>query len=115
MTGKNPKIDMAVMLEKIALEDAYFIKRKLYPNVDFYSGIIYQAMGFPTEMFTVLFAVGRAIGWLAQWEEMLCDSDQKIGRPRQIFLGRNGAITCRSRSGKRVYPARRRRASKILS
>jgi citrate synthase len=87
VTGKNPKIDMAVMLEKIALEDAYFIKRKLYPNVDFYSGIIYQAMGFPPEMFTVLFAVGRAIGWLAQWEEMLCDSDQKIGRPRQIFLG----------------------------
>ena len=78
---------MAVMLEKIALEDEYFIKRKLYPNVDFYSGIIYQAIGFPTEMFTVLFAVGRAIGWLAQWEEMLCDPDQKIGRPRQIFLG----------------------------
>jgi citrate synthase len=87
VTGKNPKIDMAVMLEKIALEDDYFIKRKLYPNVDFYSGIIYEAMGFPTEMFTVLFAVGRAIGWLAQWEEMLCDGDQKIGRPRQIFLG----------------------------
>jgi citrate synthase len=87
VTGKNPKIDMAVMLEKIALEDDYFVKRKLYPNVDFYSGIIYQAMGFPPEMFTVLFAVGRAIGWLAQWEEMLCDSDQKIGRPRQIFLG----------------------------
>ncbi|MBM3797198.1 MAG: citrate synthase [Acidobacteria bacterium] len=87
VTGKNQKIDMAVLLEKIALEDEYFIKRKLYPNVDFYSGIIYQAMGFPTEMFTVLFAVGRAIGWLAQWEEMLCDGDQKIGRPRQIFLG----------------------------
>jgi citrate synthase len=87
VTGKNLKIDMAVMLEKIALEDEYFIKRKLYPNVDFYSGIIYEAIGFPTEMFTVLFAVGRAIGWLAQWEEMLCDADQKIGRPRQIFLG----------------------------
>ena len=87
VTGKNPKIDMAVMLEKIALSDEYFIKRKLYPNVDFYSGIIYEAMGFPTEMFTVLFAVGRAIGWLSQWEEMLCDPDQKIGRPRQIFLG----------------------------
>ena len=87
VTGRNPKIDMAVMLEKIALEDDYFIKRKLYPNVDFYSGIIYQALGFPPEMFTVLFAIGRAIGWLAQWEEMLCDADQKIGRPRQIFLG----------------------------
>ena len=87
VTGRNPKIDMAVMLEQIALEDPYFIKRKLYPNVDFYSGIIYQAIGFPPEMFTVLFAVGRAIGWLAQWEEMLCDADQKIGRPRQIFLG----------------------------
>jgi len=87
VTGKNPKIDMAVMLEKIALEDEYFIKRKLYPNVDFYSGIIYEAIGFPPPMFTVLFAVGRAIGWLAQWEEMLCDPDQKIGRPRQIFLG----------------------------
>ncbi|MFN7919607.1 MAG: citrate synthase [Bryobacteraceae bacterium] len=87
VTGKNPLIDIAVVLEKIALEDEYFIKRKLYPNVDFYSGIIYQAMGFPTEMFTVLFAVGRTIGWLAQWEEMLRDSDQKIGRPRQIYLG----------------------------
>jgi citrate synthase len=87
VTGRNPLIDMAVMLEKIALEDEYFIKRKLYPNVDFYSGIIYQALGFPPEMFTVLFAIGRAIGWLAQWEEMLNDGDQKIGRPRQIFLG----------------------------
>ena len=87
VTGRNPLIDIAVVLEKIALEDEYFIKRKLYPNVDFYSGIIYQAIGFPTEMFTVLFAIGRNIGWLAQWEEMLCDSDQKIGRPRQIFLG----------------------------
>ena len=87
VTGKSPSLEVAVALEKIALEDEYFIKRKLYPNVDFYSGIIYQAIGFPPEMFTVLFAVGRAIGWLAQWEEMLCDGDQKIGRPRQIFLG----------------------------
>ena len=87
VTGKSPLLEVAVALEKIALEDEYFIKRKLYPNVDFYSGIIYQAIGFPPEMFTVLFAVGRAIGWLAQWEEMLCDADQKIGRPRQIFLG----------------------------
>ena len=87
VTGKSPLLEVAVALEKIALEDEYFIKRKLYPNVDFYSGIIYQAIGFPPEMFTVLFAVGRAIGWLAQWEEMLCDGDQKIGRPRQIFLG----------------------------
>jgi len=87
VTGRNPLIDIAVVLEKIALEDEYFIKRKLYPNVDFYSGIIYQAMGFPTGMFTVLFAIGRSIGWLAQWEEMVTDSEQKIGRPRQVFLG----------------------------
>jgi citrate synthase len=87
VTGRNPLIDVAVALEKIALEDEYFIRRKLYPNVDFYSGIIYQAMGFPTDMFTVLFAVARTIGWLAQWEEMLNDADQKIGRPRQVYLG----------------------------
>jgi len=87
VTGRNPLLDVAVALEKIALEDEYFIKRKLYPNVDFYSGIIYEALGFPSEMFTVLFAIGRTIGWLAQWEEMLGDSEQKIGRPRQIYMG----------------------------
>ncbi|HLJ45074.1 MAG TPA: citrate synthase [Bryobacteraceae bacterium] len=87
VTGSNPKLEIALELEKIALEDEYFIKRKLYPNVDFYSGIIYQAMGFKPEMFTVLFAIPRTVGWLAQWEELLLDSEQKIARPRQIFTG----------------------------
>jgi len=87
VTGKNRKIDVALELERIALNDEYFIKRKLYPNVDFYSGIIYQAMGFKPEMFTVLFAIPRTVGWLAQWEEMIRDSEQKIARPRQIFTG----------------------------
>ena len=87
VTGKNPLLDVALELEKIALHDEYFVKRKLYPNVDFYSGLIYQAMGFPEEFFTVLFAMGRTSGWLAQWDEMTNDKDQKIGRPRQIFLG----------------------------
>ena len=86
-TGLNPKLEIALELERIALEDEYFIKRKLYPNVDFYSGLIYQAMGYPTEYFTVLFAIGRTPGWLAQWEEMLLDKDQKIARPRQIYVG----------------------------
>jgi len=87
VTGKNPKLEIALELERIALQDDYFIKRKLYPNVDFYSGIIYQAMGFKPEIFTVLFAIPRTVGWLAQWQEMLCDSEQKIARPRQIFTG----------------------------
>jgi citrate synthase len=86
-TGMNPMLEIALELERIALEDDYFIKRKLYPNVDFYSGLIYQAMGYPTDYFTVLFAVGRLPGWLAQWEEMLEDKDQKIARPRQIYTG----------------------------
>ncbi len=86
-TGLNPKLEIALELERIALEDEYFIKRKLYPNVDFYSGLIYQAMGYPTDYFTVLFAVGRLPGWLSQWEEMLMDKDQKIARPRQIYTG----------------------------
>ncbi|HSB55824.1 MAG TPA: citrate synthase [Gemmatimonadales bacterium] len=86
-TGLNPKLEIALELEKIALQDEYFIKRKLYPNVDFYSGLIYQAMGYPTDYFTVLFALGRLPGWVAQWEEMLRDKDQKISRPRQIFIG----------------------------
>lgn len=87
VTGRNPKLDIALELERIALEDEYFIKRKLYPNVDFYSGLIYQAMGFPVEMFPVLFSIPRTVGWLAQWEEMLKDPEQKIARPRQIYLG----------------------------
>jgi citrate synthase len=89
VTGKNPLLDIAIELERIALEDEYFIKRKLYPNVDFYSGIIYQAMGFPVEMFPVLFAIPRTAGWIAQWEEMLMDGEQKIARPRQVYLGQD--------------------------
>ena len=87
VTGKNPLIDIAVELEKIALEDEFFVEKKLYPNVDFYSGIIYQAMGFPVDMFPVLFAIGRIPGWLAQWQEGLEDPDQAIARPRQIYVG----------------------------
>jgi citrate synthase len=87
VTGKNPTLDIALELERIALEDDYFVGRRLYPNVDFYSGIIYQAMGFPVDMFPVLFAIPRTSGWLAQWEEMLLDSEQKIARPRQLYLG----------------------------
>ncbi|HUO29838.1 MAG TPA: citrate synthase [Bryobacteraceae bacterium] len=88
VTGRNPRLDIALELERIALEDDYFISRKLYPNVDFYSGIIYQAMGFNPDAFTVLFAIPRAVGWLAQWQEMLHDPEQKIARPRQIYTGR---------------------------
>ena len=87
VTGKNPLLDIALELERIALEDEYFVKRKLYPNVDFYSGLIYQAMKFPVDMFPVLFAIPRMSGWLAQWNEMMGDNDQKIARPRQIYLG----------------------------
>jgi citrate synthase len=87
VTGRSPWLDVALELERIALQDDYFVKRKLYPNVDFYSGIIYQAMGFPTDMFPVLFAIPRTAGWIAQWAEMLLDDDQKIARPRQIYLG----------------------------
>jgi citrate synthase len=87
VTGKNPLLEIAQELERIALQDEYFISRKLYPNVDFYSGIIYQAMGFPLDMFPVLFAIPRTAGWIAQWEEMLLDPDQKIARPRQIYIG----------------------------
>ncbi len=89
VTGSNPLIDIALELEHIALNDDYFVKRKLYPNVDFYSGIIYQAMGFPVAMFPVLFALPRAAGWLAQWLEMINDPEQRISRPRQIYLGEN--------------------------
>src|SRR6476661_340219 len=87
VTGKNPLLEIALELERIALEDDYFVTRKLYPNVDFYSGLIYLAMGFPTEMFPVLFAIARTSGWVAQWQEMLLDPEQKIARPRQIYLG----------------------------
>ena len=87
VTGVNPLLEIAVELERVALEDDYFIERNLYPNVDFYSGIIYQAMGFPTAMFPVLFAIPRASGWLAQWQEMLLDGDQRIARPRQVYMG----------------------------
>jgi citrate synthase len=87
VTGHNTKLEIALELERIALEDDYFVQRKLYPNVDFYSGIMYQAMGFRPEMFTVLFAIPRTIGWLAQWQEMLTDPEQKIARPRQIWIG----------------------------
>jgi len=87
VTGTNPLLEMAVELERIALQDDYFVKRKLYPNVDFYSGIIYQAMGFPVDIFPVLFAIPRTSGWMAQWEEMLLDSEQKIARPRQVYVG----------------------------
>jgi citrate synthase len=99
VTGRNPLLDIGLELERIALQDDYFIKRKLYPNVDFYSGIIYEAMGFPVEMFPVLFAIPRTSGWIAQWQEMLSDPEQKIARPRQIYLGPE----------KRVYTAMEQR------
>jgi citrate synthase len=87
VTGRSPLLDIALELEKIALNDEYFVKRKLYPNVDFYSGLIYQAIGFPVDMFPVLFAIPRTVGWLAQWEEMLSDPETKIARPRQVYTG----------------------------
>jgi citrate synthase len=87
VTGRNPLIEIALELERIALQDDYFVKRKLYPNVDFYSGIMYQAMGLPTDMFPVLFAIPRTAGWIAQWLEMVQDEELRIARPRQIYLG----------------------------
>jgi len=87
VTGRNPLLDIALELERIALEDDFFVKRRLYPNVDYYSGIIYQAMGFPVDIYPVLFAIGRIPGWLAQWQEMLLDPEQKIARPRQVYTG----------------------------
>jgi len=90
LTGRNPMLDIALELERIALEDDYFVSRKLYPNVDFYSGIIYQALGFPIEVFPVLFAIPRTAGWVAQWREMITDPEQKIARPRQIYTGKRG-------------------------
>jgi citrate synthase len=102
VTGKDPLLDIALELERIALEDEYFVKRRLYPNVDFYSGIIYQAMRFPVDMFPVLFAIPRTSGWLAQWVELLEDSDQKIARPRQVYLGARGRdyVPMSARDGK---------------
>jgi citrate synthase len=100
VTGRNPMLDIALELERIALEDEYFVKRRLYPNVDFYSGLIYQAMKFPREMFAVLFAIPRMSGWLAQWQEMIEDKEQKIARPRQVYLGH----------GKREYVPLHRRS-----
>ena len=87
VTGRSPLLDVALELERIALKDTYFVERRLYPNVDFYSGLIYEAMGFSTTMFPVLFAIGRTAGWVAQWEEMMRDSAQKIARPRQVYRG----------------------------
>ena len=83
----DPQLELAMRLEELALPDDYFIEKKLYPNVDFYSGIIMKAMGFPTSMFTVMFAIGRTVGWISHWKEMLTDEEQKIGRPRQLYLG----------------------------
>jgi citrate synthase len=85
--GLDHDLEIAMELERIALSDDYFVERKLYPNVDFYTGLIYRAMKFPTDYFTVLFAIPRAAGWLAQWEEMLLDKEQKIARPRQVYTG----------------------------
>ena len=93
--GDDPMLKVALELEKIALSDDYFIERKLYPNVDFYSGITLKAMGFPTSMFTVLFAVARTVGWISQWSEMIEDPHQKIGRPRQLYTGPLQASLCR--------------------
>jgi len=84
----DPLLDVAIELERIALHDDYFIEKKLYPNIDFYSGITLKAMGFPTDMFTVLFALARTVGWIAQWKEMIQDPEQKIGRPRQLYTGK---------------------------
>lgn len=107
VTGRNPLLDIALELERIALEDEYFIERKLYPNVDFYSGIIYQAMGFPVDMFPVLFAIPRTTGWLAQWREMIQDPEQKIARPRQIFVGekRRRVVPIEKRNARREHAA----------
>ena len=103
VTGKNPLLDIALKLEETALEDPYFVDRKLYPNVDFYSGLIYQAMGFPVDMFTVLFAIPRMSGWLAHWDELLGDKDQKISRPAPVVRRRRRA---RLRQARRPLTAR---------
>ncbi len=105
VTGRNPKLEIALELERIALDDEYFVKRRLYPNVDFYSGIIYQAMGFHPDIFTVLFAIPRTVGWLAQWQEMLQDPEQKIARPRQIYTGHDAREFVPIEQRNRVAPA----------
>lgn len=115
VTGKNPLLEVALELERIALQDDYFVSRKLYPNVDFYSGLIYQAMGFPCDLFPVLFAIPRTSGWLAQWEEMLLDPEQKIARPRQTYIGHPRrelqlASTRRAKDGAPSQKGKRRRA-----
>jgi len=116
LTGKNPLLDIALELERIALQDEYFVSRKLYPNVDFYSGIIYQALGFPVEMFPVLFAIPRTAGWVAQWREMITDTEQKIARPRQVYTGFRGrpyvAIGKRDAAGAKKKPAAKKPAAK---
>ena len=99
VTGHNPRLDIALELERIALQDEYFVERRLYPNVDFYSGLIYEAMGFQPDMFPVLFAIPRTAGWIAQWEEMLLDDEQHITRPRQLYAG----------EGRRDYVPREKR------
>ena len=109
VTGVNPMLAIAVELEKIALEDDYFVKRKLYPNVDFYSGLIYEALGMPVEMFPVFFAIGRTPGWVAQWLEMLDDKEQKISRPRQVYVGADERDYVQDRRSQRR--GRRRRAA----
>ena len=117
----DPMLDVAMELEKIALTDDYFIEKKLYPNIDFYSGITLKALGFPTTMFTVLFAVARTVGWIAQWKEMIEDPHQKIGRPRQLYTGAPRATTCRSPSASLDWtccrtgraPARRRLSARF--
>jgi len=106
VTGRNPKLDIALELERIALEDEYFVERKLYPNVDFYSGIIYQALGFKPTMFTALFAIPRTVGWLAQWQEMVTDTEQKIARPRQIYTGQRK---------RRFVPMEERQATAVIN
>jgi len=115
VTGRNPRLDIALELERIALSEDYFIERNLYPNVDFYSGIIYQAMGFPVEMFPVLFAIPRTSGWIAQWEEMLLDAEQKIARPRQLYLGEDkrsyAAMEQRETGAGKTGPTRPRKAA----
>jgi citrate synthase len=102
VTKPSPLLPIALELERIALEDEYFVSRRLYPNVDFYSGLIYQALGFPVEMFPVLFAIPRTSGWLAQWQEMRGDAEQKIARPRQLYLGagERGYVEMAARGGK---------------
>ena len=119
ITGKNPLLDIALKLEEIALSDDYFISRKLYPNVDFYSGLIYQAMGFPLEMFPVLFAIPRTAGWLAHWQESL-DQDSKIARPRQLYTGTDardyvamGTADLGPHRGPRSYRLRRERHGQL--